>query len=98
MKIKHKDFSGKTISSINTDCINMVVFHFTDGSSVTLETECIMPTLNLYGIVQVADGDSQPVITEEQFADARAATKYEEETTLTYPPFEPEDFVFEDND
>lgn len=54
MEINQKDFVGKTIASLDTRAVNEVVFHFTDGTTVALETECALPSLGLYGIAQVA--------------------------------------------
>ena len=48
-----KDFSkilGKTIESIDCESVNSVTLHMTDGTSFTLEVECIIPNLNLYGL------------------------------------------------
>lgn len=53
MQINHNDFVGKTIESMDTRAVNEVVFCFTDGTSAALETECVLPSLGLYGIAQV---------------------------------------------
>lgn len=51
--INQKDFLGKTIERMDTTAVNEVIFYFTDGTNIALETECVLPTLGLYGISQV---------------------------------------------
>lgn len=53
MEINHKDFVDKTIEKLDTRAVNEVVFYFTDGTKVALETEAALPSLGLYGIAQV---------------------------------------------
>lgn len=38
-KVKKSSFEGKTIKEIDTRCVNVIVFHFTDGTKIGLETE-----------------------------------------------------------
>ena len=51
-RINKKAFEGKTIKSMDTNAVNCVTFHFTDGTKATLEVQAVLPTLHLYGIAQ----------------------------------------------
>jgi hypothetical protein len=41
-RIRDSDFIGKTVSRIDSEAINYVRFYFTDGSSISLETERVV--------------------------------------------------------
>jgi len=48
-----KDFNmlvGKQIEMVDVLSVNCITLYMTDGTQFTLETECVIPTLNLYGI------------------------------------------------
>lgn len=53
-----KSFVGKTIKSIDTKAVNCIIFTFTDGTSVGIEVEAVLPALGLYGIAQIPDASS----------------------------------------
>ena len=48
---KSKDFEGKTIRRVDCGCVNVMVFHFTDGTCIIIETERFEG--GIYGIVVV---------------------------------------------
>lgn len=37
--IDPKDFEGKTIKKLEADAVNIIRFHFTDGTAIAIETE-----------------------------------------------------------
>jgi hypothetical protein len=48
--LNNKLFVGKTVKEVDSTAVNCCIFHFTDGTSVMIETEAVMPTLGLYGL------------------------------------------------
>ena len=56
-RINKSKFEGKTIEKVVNDCINMVEFHFTDGTSIQLETE-VMGSIGIPTIFSSNENDS----------------------------------------
>lgn len=38
--VEKSDFEGKTVKSINTECVNVIEFTFTDNTTFKLFAEC----------------------------------------------------------
>ena len=57
-KVDKTSFENKTIKSIDTTCVNVIHFTFTDGTEVTLETEPVGH--GIYGFSQYSPENYKP--------------------------------------
>lgn len=54
-RVEKVDFEGKTIASIDNSCVNVVVFTFTDGKSISLYSEVLVTPAGCLGELVIDD-------------------------------------------